>query len=112
MVKKLPTKDDLREQLEQETRRYLDRGGKVDEVPQGASGTDPLKARSFQASGLFAQPKSSRTFVPEVVEAIEKRRAERLRRRPVRKRTGLARPRRKVLYDDFGEPIRKVWIDD
>ena len=53
MVKKLPTKDDIREQLERETRRYLDDGGKVDEVPQGASGTDPLKARNFQASSLF-----------------------------------------------------------
>jgi hypothetical protein len=113
MVKKLPTKSDLRAQLEQQTTSYLDRGGEVSEVPRGTSGTDPLHpTRAFQGSGLFTEPRSKRTFVPEVVAAIEGRRKDRLKSRAVQKRTRLPQLRRKVLYDDFGEPIRKVWVDE
>jgi hypothetical protein len=112
MVKKLPTKADLRAQLEQHTTRYLDHGGEVSEVPHGASGNDPLNPRAFQGSGLFTQPRSKRTYVPEVVAAIEGRRKDRLKSRAVQKRTRLPQLRRKVLYDDFGEPIRKVWVDE
>jgi hypothetical protein len=113
MVKKLPNKAELRAALEQETNRYLKSGGKVEQVPQGASGTDPEKAQSFYSGALFSQPPSPRTFVPEVVAAIEKRRGQlKSKGRPVRKRSRLPNPRRKVVYDDFGEPIRKVWVDE
>ncbi|MEE4192590.1 MAG: hypothetical protein V2I66_13505 [Halieaceae bacterium] len=113
MVKKLPTKAEMRAALEQETRRYLNQGGKVEEVPAGATGADPSKPRTFQSSRLFSEPRSERTFVPEVVAAIESRRSQMKRsRRSVPKRSRLPQPRRKTIYDDFGEPIRKVWIDD
>ncbi len=113
MVKKLPTKDELRAQLDRETRRYLDGGGEVTEVPRGVTGADPTKPRSFQSSSQFTQPKASRTYVPEVIAAIDRRQEERRKRRPVRnKRKRLPQPRRRVIYDDFGEPIRKVWVDD
>jgi hypothetical protein len=112
MVKKLPTKDELRTELERETLRYLDHGGQVNEVPHGATGTDPKKASSFRSSGLFSQPKISRTFVPEVIAAIEGRRQKSFKRRATPTRSRLPRPRRKILYDDFGEPIRKVWVDE
>jgi hypothetical protein len=112
MVKKLPTKEELRVQLEHETRRYLDLGGEVAEVPQGATGNDPQKASSFSSGGLFAQPRSTRTFVPEVVAAIEERRSQRFKSRAAPKRTRPPKPRQKVLYDDFGEPIRTVWVDE
>ncbi len=113
MVKKLPTKAELRAALEQETRRYLNQGGKVEEVPAGATGTDPNKPHNFQSSRLFSEPPNSRTFLPEVVAAIESRRSQLKRsRRNVPKRSRLPRPRRKTIYDDFGEPIRKVWIEE
>ncbi len=112
MVKKLPTKQELRAQLERETRHFLDTGGEVNEFPHGASGTNPLNAGNFQAGSLFTQPRSKRTFIPEVVAAIEARRKNAHKSRAVRKRTRLPQPRRKILYDDFGEPIRKVWVDE
>ena len=112
MVKKLPTKDDLRAALQRETLRYLDHGGKVDEVPHGATGNDPKKASRFRTSGLFSQPRTPRTFVPEVIAAIERRRREHFKRRATPTRSRLPRLRRKILYDDFGEPIRKVWVDE
>ena len=113
MVKKLPTKAELRAALEQETREYLKSGGKVQEVPSGVSGTDPDKAQAFHSGALFTRPRSTRTFVPEVVAAIESRRGRlKARRHRVRQRSAPPRPRRKVIYDDFGEPVRKIWIDD
>ena len=113
MVKKVPTKAELRAALEQETRRYLNQGGKVESVPAGATGADPQKPRGFQSTRLFNEPRGSRTFVPEVVAAIESRRGEmKRRRRSETRRSRLPRPRRKTIYDDFGEPIRKVWVDE
>ncbi len=113
MVKKVPTKAELRAALEQETRQYLNQGGKVESVPQGVTGNDPEKPQGFQATRLFNEPRGTRTFVPDVVEAIESRRTEMKRkRRSEPRRSRLPRPRRKTIYDDFGEPIRKVWVDE
>jgi hypothetical protein len=113
MVKKLPTKAEMRAALEQETRRYLKSGGKVEQVPRGVSGTDPARAQAFHSGALFNQPRAPRTFLPDVVAAIENRRGQLKRKhRPVRKRSRLPSPRRKIIYDDFGEPIRKVWIEE
>ena len=112
MRNKPPSKDELRKQLERQTRRFLDRGGKVNQVPRGATGSDPMKSGNFQSSSLFTQPRSNRTLIPEVVAAIEARRREKIKRRPVRRRSRLPQPRRRVIYDDFGEAIRKVWVDD
>ena len=112
MARKPPTKAELRTQLERQTRRYLNKGGKVKKIPKGVTGADPLKGVPLRWGGLFAEPQSSRTYLPEVVAAIETRRKDRLKRRPMRKRSRLPQPRRKVIYDDFGEPIRKVWVDD
>ncbi len=113
MVKKLLTKAEIRAALEQETRQYLNEGGKVEEVPRGATGADPQKPLNFQSSSLFNEPRSTRTFVPEVVAAIESRRTEMKRKsRAVPKRSRLPRARRKTIYDDFGEPLRRVWVDE
>ncbi|MEM0955072.1 MAG: hypothetical protein AAGI24_13100 [Pseudomonadota bacterium] len=113
MVKKLPTKAELRAELEQETRRYLDKGGAVQEIPRGTSGSDAGNPINFRSSSLFNDPPSTRTLVPEVVAAIESRRNQLKRnKRAVPKRSQLRRPRRKTVYDDFGEPIRKVWVED
>ncbi len=81
-------------------------------MPQGVSGKDPGEPPLFLNRRLFLEPRASRTLVPEVVAAIEARRKERLKRAPARKRSRLPQPRRKVIYDDFGEPLRRVWIDD
>lgn len=105
------SKTDIRDQLARETERFLKQGGQVEEIPQGISGKDPGDAPLFLNRRLFIEPKSSRTLVPEVVAAIEARRREKFKRKPTRKGK-LASPRRKTIYDDFGEPLRRVWTDD
>jgi hypothetical protein len=111
-VKKPVTKADLRKQLRQETERFLRQGGRVDEIPQGRSGKEPGDPPLFLSRRLFIEPRAPRTLVPEVVAAIEARRRDKYRRKPALKRNKVPRPRRKIIYDDFGEPLRRIWLDD
>ena len=112
VLKKLVSKSELRAELERETERFLEHGGEVENVPQGRSGKDPTDPPLFLNRRLFVEPRTSRTLVPEVVAAIEARRKAKLKRTPTRKRSRLPQPRKKVIYDDFGEPLRKVWVED
>ena len=112
MLKKPVSKADIRAQLERETEQFLKGGGEVDNIPRGTSGKEPGDPPTFLNRRLFVGPRSTRTLVPEVVAAIEARRQAKLKRSPTPKRTRLPRPRRKVIYDDFGEPLRKVWVDE
>ncbi len=112
MLKKPVSKAEIRAQLERETKRFLEGGGEVDRIPRGISGKDPGEPPLFLNRRLFVEPRTQRTLVPEVVAAIEARRKEKFKRSPQRKRSRLPQPRRKVIYDDFGEPLRKVWVDE
>ncbi len=111
-MEKPPTKAEIRARLEQETQRFLREGGEVERIPRGqssrAAGDPPL----FSSRRLFTEPPTQRTLVPEVVATIEERRRNLLKRTPKPKRSRLPKPRRKVIYDDFGEPLRKVWIEE
>ena len=98
--------------MERETERFLSRGGNVETVHRGKSGKDPSDAPLFLSKRLFLEPRAKRTLVPEVVAAIEERRKALLKRTPKRKRSRLPQPRRKIIYDDFGEPLRRVWIEE
>lgn len=111
-MKKTVSKADIRAELERETQRFLKQGGEVENVPRGISGKDPSDPPLFLNRTLFVEPKTRRTLVPDVVAAIEARRQAKRKTRTPRKRSRLPQPRRKVIYDDFGEPLRKVWVED
>jgi SutA RNAP-binding domain len=110
-LKKVVSKADIRDELLQETQRFLNDGGRVTEIPRGISGREPGDPALFLNRQLFSEPRSTRTPVPEVVAAIEARRLEKYSRKPRRQRR-LPQPRRKVIYDDFGEPLRRVWSEE
>jgi hypothetical protein len=111
-VEKPPSKADLRARLQRETERFLREGGQVEEIPTGKSSREPGEEPPRFSRRLFTEPPAKRTLVPEVVAAIEARRQAMFKRSPTPKRSRLPRPRRKIIYDDFGEPLRKVWVDD
>lgn len=110
-MKKPVSKADIRNTLQSQMDNFLRDGGSVNEIPQGKSGKDPGDPPLFLNRRLFIEPKAQRTLVPEVVEAIEARRKQKFSRKPTRKGR-LAKPRKKVIYDDFGEPLRRVWVED
>ena len=88
----------MRAELERAMQQYLSQGGEVRRVPAGASAWEP-GTRPAPSRPLFNEPRDPRTPVMKA------------RRRRVRKpRT--RRARRRVIYDDFGEPIRHVWEED
>lgn len=110
MKTQLPTKADLRRQLQQEMDDYLQRGGEVQEIARGISGRyggdGPLQMRH----GGDEAARSERTYVPEVVAAIEERRQQMVQKgRPHGTATRPRKPRKKLIYDDFGEPLRWQW---
>lgn len=101
------TKADLRKQLQRQINQYLSQGGKVDWVPAGKSGRDdnsPLK------TVLFDAPKEPRTYVNDLVASIDQRKKPRKPEHKPRKNRPTGHY--KTIYDDFGEPIRKVWVDE
>ena len=111
-LKKLVSKAQIRSDLEREVSRFLSHGGEIENVPTGVSGKDAGEVPLLHNRRLFLEPKESRTLVPEVVAAIEQRRQDRLKRTPARKRSRLPKLREKVIYDDFGEPLRRVVVDE
>ena len=111
-MKKPVSKAEIRDELSEQTERFLQRGGRVENVPQGISGKEPGDPPLFLNRRLFLEPKTERTLVPDVVAAIEARRKEKFARKPQRKGSRRPQSRRKTIYDDFGEPLRKVWVDE
>lgn len=109
-MKKPVSKAEVREQLRLEVERFLQQGGQVEDIPPGVSGRDAGDPPLFLNRRLFIEPREPRTEIPEVLAALDARRKP--RRGPVRKRSRLPQPRRKVIYDDFGEPLRKVWVEE
>ena len=104
-VKKPITKAQIRDEIEKQIDEFISRGGAVDNIQRGLSGRDnpsgPLKPESHN----FQQPRAERTYVPEVVAALESRRKPKINKPAPPKR----KPRKKLIYDDFGEPLRWEW---
>jgi len=106
-LQKPPTKAELRAELQAAVESYLEHGGEIHEVARGISGREDHR---LLIKPLFDTPKTPRTNVSELIANIESRRHA----KPRRSTRYIARkkPRQKILYDDFGEPIRKIWVDE
>jgi len=104
-VKVRSSKEQQRHQLERDMERYLSKGGEIKEIPRGVSGTDPVHGKGHQTV-LFNGPRQpQRTDLSQVAATIDAR-----KHKPRRQRL-THRPTRKLIYDDFGEPLRWVWHD-
>lgn len=104
-MKPTKTKRELRDELQQQMKDYLQKGGAVSAVAQGISGREDTHAPL--ASIFSGQGSEDRTLVPDVVAAIEARRKPG-HLKPLRK----PRPRKKVILDDFGQPLRWEWVEE
>lgn len=104
-MKKIPTKADLRAELRRQISAYTYQGGEIEQIPTGLSGR--INPHESLKTPLFNEPKADRTPVPEVVAALDSRRKQ----KPTSKKTEKRISKEKIIYDDFGEPLRKVWVD-
>lgn len=105
MIKPTKTRRQLHQELEAQIREYLDNGGSVNEVPRGLSGR--VDANGPLVALFEGESSEDRTPVPEVVAAIEARKKPASSLRPKK-----PRPRKKVILDDFGQPLRWEWVED
>lgn len=110
-MKKIITKSDIRLEINQQIADYLEQGGAVLKVKRGISGRENPNGPLKPDNSVFSQPKSERTYVPEVIAAMEKRRLD---NQASGKKTTKpkSRPRKKIIYDDFGEPLRWEWVEE
>lgn len=103
-MKPVQTKAQARSELEQQIQHYLQEGGVVHDVPRGVSGHQDNR-------NLFGHlgenpPRQERTPLDDVVKTLE------ARKHPQSAGKKHTRPRKKLITDDFGEPLRWVWVDE
>lgn len=104
-MKRPPTKAQIRAELEKQIQHYLRDGGEVKNIPKGISGQHDNR-------NLFAQlgenpPRQDRTPLDEVVKTLEAR-----KKHPNAPGNRSKKPRKILITDDFGEPLRWVWTDE
>lgn len=98
----------IRQRLRQKMDEYLARGGQVRKVEPGASGADQADPRVRRQHNFTQKLPEQRTPVNEVIAAIELRKQA----KKVRARTSRRQPRKRLIYDDFGEPLRWEWVNE
>ena len=82
-------------------------GGEIEQYGPGVTGEPADKPR---ARSVFVTPSplKTRTYVNDVVASLDSRK-KKSTVSPTKKPA--TRPKKKIIYDDFGEPIREIWID-
>jgi len=101
-MKPTQTKAQIRKELEKQIEQYLDTGGDVKDIPRGISGRND---NSNPFSQFNHSPKAeNRTPVGDVIKSMEERKQP---QKPVKKR-----PKKRLIKDDFGEPLRWVWDEE
>ncbi len=105
-IKPTPTKEECRAEISRQVDSYLASGGEVKSIPNGTSGNAD-NVNLFTRAASF-EPRQERTPVTDVIKTLEERKNSKGRQLKSR-RVG---PRKKLITDDFGEPVRWVWVDD
>lgn len=108
MFKKKPTKAELRNQLQAEVSVFLKNGGSIKQVDMGETGLIDGKYSSLK-SNFDKAPAQTRTPIHGLLATIDGRR--KAVKQPVPSKTK-KRATKKIIYDDFGEPVRTVWIEE
>ncbi len=102
------SKKSIRGDIQRKTEEFLSRGGEIKKHERGETGepADKPRAKSVFVSN---QPRQTRTYVNDVVSAVDSRKKKPAKSKP---KPTAKRQRKKVIYDDFGDPLREVWVDD
>ncbi|MAY42276.1 MULTISPECIES: hypothetical protein [unclassified Neptuniibacter] len=109
MFKKRTSKSELRDQLNAEVAQFLKKGGEIEQVEMGESAL--IDGRYNQHKSSLDRPSpQERTPVHGLLSAIDSRRKKKAS--PSKNSTRLKTPKEKVIYDDFGDPVRTIWVDE
>lgn len=110
MFEHRPSKAELRSRMKAEVEAFLNKGGQIQQVKMGESGL--IDGRYPLGRAYVERPAiTDRTPVPELLAAIDSRRKTAKPAHAQRPKNRRA-PSQKTVYDDFGEPLRKIWIEE
>ncbi|WP_019601200.1 hypothetical protein [Teredinibacter turnerae] len=105
-MKPIKTKAEIRNEIEEQIAQYIAGGGAVEKIPTGQSG-NVTNANLFANATTF-EPKKDRTLVTDVIKSVDERRKQ----KPTTPLKKSSQPRKKLITDDFGEPVRWVWVEN
>ncbi len=105
-MRPIKTKAQIRAEIDAQIASYTQGGGSVSEHNVGDSGREPKAA--LPPAPFVEGSNQTRTLVTDEVTAIEERRKKTT---PVPTLLRPKKPRRVLITDDFGEPLRWVWKD-
>lgn len=101
---KVKTKKEIRQELDDEVNRFLSKGGSIKDIEQGASGKE--MGVNINHSIPLNVEKQTRTPLTDEVNALDERKKSKHHNE---KTASSTRPKKKIIYDDFGEPLREIW---
>jgi hypothetical protein len=104
-MKPTKTRRELHQELDLQVQEFLRAGGEVSEIPRGLSGR--MDAKGPLVNIFEGNSHEDRTPIPEIVAAIEARKKPQIPVKPSKKR-----PTKKIIYDDFGQPLRWEWEEN
>jgi hypothetical protein len=108
IYKQKANKADLRNDLDRDIETFLAGGGRIVNVQAGETA---LESRAAPLrTPIFNEPRISRTPLDDVVATLDERRKTQSKRSPSRARK--PQPKKRVIYDDFGEALRTVWSEE
>lgn len=110
-MNKRRTKAELRAELNSQIEEFVAHGGQIENVPRGSSGLP--NGQGLGLGHVFARSEApaNRTPATDVAAAIDARKQSSRSRPAKASQRRNQQPRREVIYDDFGEPLRVVWKD-
>ncbi len=106
-MNKRQTKSEIRDSLNNEVDEFIKQGGQIKKFDQGDSSL--IDGRYDRNQFVYGFPKQSRTPVPDTMQQIDERKSKSHKSSPVATRT---RRVKKIIYDDFGDPLREIWVDE
>ena len=102
------SKNFIRNELRRKTEEFLSRGGEIKQHTAGETG-EPLDKPRGRAVFVSGEPRKTRTYINDVVTALDNSKKKPAASKSTKSKK---RPKKKIVYDDFGEPIREIWSDD
>jgi hypothetical protein len=104
MIKR-PSKSQIRESLTDQINDFLKQGGEIQEYDQGDSSL--VDGKYDRNQFVYGLPKQVRTPVPEALNSIDEQKNPKSQSKHRR-----LRKVKKTIYDDFGEPLREIWVEE
>lgn len=110
MIKLPKTKRHQRDELNAQIETFLGRGGQVNEVERGISGRENINQALPHVFDKKTQAET-RTPVNDIIDTLDERRKPKSAQMKHSRLPSSRTPRKKMIYDDFGQPLRWEYND-